>query len=138
MEPGANGFIDWGESLDSYFVGSMHIPLFFTTEDKLVGFALIKLKQTLKGLDGQSDTMINIIVEFYVIRPWRRKGIGTTAAHMILDRYPGQWVITTWPNDVRVRFWHHVVTQYKQGKVHEFSPGEHKGFPGQFVWVVEN
>lgn len=43
MEPGANGLIDWGESLDSYFVESMNIPLFFTTEDKFVGFALIKL-----------------------------------------------------------------------------------------------
>jgi len=137
MEPGADGLIDWGESLDSYFGESMNVPLFFMMEGRIVGFTLIKLGRMLKGPDGHSNIKMNVIEEFFIVRPWRRKGIGTAAAHMILNRYRGQWAITTFPDDARTRFWRHVATGYKQGKSHEFSPGEHMGFPGQFVWMID-
>jgi len=137
MEPDTDGLIDWGESLDTYFGESMNVPLFFTMEDRIVGFALLKLGRMLKGPDGNGNIRMNVIVEFFIKRPWRRKGIGTAGAHMIFDRYRGQWAITTWPDDARTRFWRHVATGYKRGSSHEFSPGEHKGFPGQFVWVVD-
>lgn len=136
MDPGLDGLIDWGESLDRYFADPEPNAFFFVVDDRIVGFALVKLIRASTPPEGYGVAVLNLVSEFYVARPWRRKGIGTCAAHMLFDRYPGQWAITSWPDGLRVRFWRHVTSEYRRGKTQEFSPGEHKGFPGQYVWIV--
>ena len=136
MEPGSDGVIDWGESLDKFFRDPGCIPLFIAADETTLGFALIKTNRTLKGPDGCTDTVMNLLAEFYVLRPWRRKGIGTTAARMVFRAYPGAWVVTTWPNGPQVAFWRHVMNHIPETDFQEYRPGEHEGFPGQFVWVV--
>jgi len=136
MDPGADGIIDWGESIDDYLGRPDHVGLVIAAAEALVGLSLIKTNRPHTGPDGVTPTRANIMEQFYILRPWRRKGIGAEAARMILYRYPGDWVITTWPSEERVGFWRHVTCCIQGASSQEYCPGEHHGFPGQFVWVV--
>ncbi len=139
LVPGPDGLIDWEEPLEDY-VGesddSNKVAMFVTHDGDVAGFVLIRLNRTLRAPDGRTDVRSNVIEEFHVTRPHRRKGLGTTAVHRTFDRYRGLWTITTWPDEARVAFWRHATLRYGRGTRREFAPDEHQGFPGQFVWTV--
>ena len=137
MEPGPDGLIDWGESLDKFLGDPSCIPLFLKKHGQLAGFVLLKRDRELPGPDGKTHTAANLIEGFYVMRAYRRKGLGTRAMDLILRDYPGQWIVTTWPDSQRVGFWRHVAIARPMVKGREFGPEEHNGFPGQYVWVIE-
>ena len=137
MEPGPDGLIDWGEPLDKFFTDPEHIPLLFRDDNGLVGFALVKLNRKLTGPDGKTSMTTNFIEEFLILRPHRRKGLGNRAVALILQRYPGQWMATTWPGAMSIGFWHYVATTRSEVNGREFGPDKHKGFPGQYVWILE-
>jgi predicted acetyltransferase len=137
MEPGEQGAIDYRESLDKYFGGASCLPLFFTLDNRNVGFALVKLCRAVREADGISQGRTNFIEELYIRRPFRRKGLGTAAVANVIAVNPGRWMVSTWPGSVRVAFWRHVALSRHLASVTEYAPGEHKGFPGQYVWAIE-
>ena len=139
-EPGQDGMIDWGEPMERFFTDPACVPLLFRDDDELVGFAFVKLDRRLASPDGQTPIAANLIEEFFILRSHRRKGLGTLATDLILDRYPGRWSVTTWPDTcagASARFWHYLTITRSGLDTREFGPGDHKGFPGQYVWVVE-
>jgi len=137
MEPCADGLIDWGESLDDFFTGQEHMPLFLKVDGGIVGFALVKLNRRLVGADGHTPVSANFVGEFFVLRPHRRRKFGTNAARRIFTQYLGSWMISCWPDPGRVRFWRHVARECAESIVREYGPDEYKGFPGQHVWVID-
>jgi len=137
MDPGPDGLIEWGESLDKFFGDPCCVPLFLKVDGQLAGFALLKLNRKPSGPDGRTPTPANLVEEFYVLRPHRRKGIGRRAMDLIRKEFPGHWIATTWPDAHRVGFWRHIAIGREAVKGREFGPDEHGGFPGQYVWVIE-
>ena len=136
LNPGPDGLIDWGESLDDFFADPSAIPYLFTMDGNVVGFALVRLGRRLMGPDDRTPLIANLIEEFYVSRPWRRRGVGTLAIRHITDRHPGPWIATTWPDEGRVAFWRRVTLGREREGARVYEPGEHRGFPGQYVFVV--
>lgn len=136
-DPGPDGRINWAEPLERYFTGQGHVPLLFREDDQLVGFSLVILNHRPTGPDGKSRTEASFIDEFYIVRPRRRQGLGTRALDMILDRYPGRWMTTTWAGGGGEGFWHYVVMERPEVSGREYRPDEHKGYPGQYVWVID-
>jgi predicted acetyltransferase len=60
------------------------------------------------------------MAEFFIARPWRRRGIGAQAVRMLFDRFDGQWLISEHvSNSTAVTFWRRVVTAYTHGKYQE-------------------
>jgi hypothetical protein len=60
------------------------------------------------------------MAEFFIGRAWRRRGMGTQAVRLILDRFTGRWLITEHlRNDAAVKFWRHVVSAYTAGQYQE-------------------
>ena len=60
------------------------------------------------------------MAEFFIARPWRRRGIGAQAVRLLLDRFTGQWLITEHLiNAAAVKFWRHVVYAYTGSKYQE-------------------
>ena len=134
LEPEVDGHIDYGESVTKYVDKPDHIAYFITEDEKCVGIMMAKLDRTLTIEDGVTTEEINIITEFFVYRPYRKKGVGTTAALQLLSKHPGKWYTTTWPRDNSVAFWRTLSAKVESSK--EYAPDEHKGFPGQFVWEL--
>ena len=94
------------------------------------GFAMVnqRLRQSVGlgmaaavGADAPPSAMPEYsMAEFFIARPWRRRGIGGEAVRLLLDRFTGQWLITEHLlNAAAVRFWRRVVAAYTGSKYHE-------------------
>jgi predicted acetyltransferase len=56
------------------------------------------------------------VAEFFVLRAFRRLGVGRQAAFMLWDTIPGQWVVrVVETNETGVNFWSEVVRSYTSG-----------------------
>jgi len=60
------------------------------------------------------------MAEFFVARPYRRRGVGRSAVRLILDRFAGRWEIIEYSrNPAAVNFWRSVVSAYTRGDYRE-------------------
>jgi aminoglycoside 6'-N-acetyltransferase I len=54
-----------------------------------------------------------VVHEFFVLHPYRGKGVAEWAAVQGFDRHRGRWEIVTWPHHARaIAFWRRVVRGY--------------------------
>jgi predicted acetyltransferase len=94
------------------------------------GFAMVnqRLRQSVGigmaaavGADAPPSAMPEYsMAEFFIARPWRRRGIGGEAVRLLLDRFTGQWLITEHLlNAAAVKFWRRVVAAYTGSKYQE-------------------
>jgi predicted acetyltransferase len=87
-------------------------PLIIHYLAKAVGFAFVG--QT--PFPFMSPDVDYRMSEFFVLRRYRREGIGTAAAKLIFDRYPGRWEVVELPgNNSAVLFWRSVISEYTDG-----------------------
>lgn len=62
-----------------------HVPLLIRVDGRLAGFALI-------NDHGHSGLAVDWnVAEFFIVRKYRRTGVGMAAAHAIFSRWPGLW-----------------------------------------------
>ncbi len=60
------------------------------------------------------------MAEFFIARPYRRRGVGRRAVRLVLDRFSGQWEIVEYlRNPGAVGFWRTVLTDYTAGQYNE-------------------
>jgi predicted acetyltransferase len=98
--------------LDTYWTEEGRAPFFIKVSGILAGFVLVNEYCYLVKEAGAKS-----IAEFFVMRKYRRQGIGKAAAFIIFDRYPGHWeVIQQEDNVPSIRFWERVVNEYTRGR----------------------
>ena len=86
-------------------------PFFIRVDGILAGFILISEYTYLIKEPGTKS-----ITEFFIMRKYRRKGIGKSAATQIFDRFPGKWeVIQHGGNEPSKIFWEAVIREYTNG-----------------------
>ena len=104
--------------LDHYWTEADRAPLLFKVDGKWVGFALVRT--------GTPHDM----AEFFVLRNYRRGGIGRQAARAVFARFPGAWQVRQMAgNTASTAFW-------KQAIPVPFAEGAHAGGPMQ-SFVIE-
>jgi predicted acetyltransferase len=60
------------------------------------------------------------MAEFFVARPFRRRGVGRGAVRLVLDRFDGRWEISQYlRNPAAVSFWRKVIALYTGGNYEE-------------------
>ena len=96
--------------LDLYWKESGRHAFFIEVDQKLAGFILINqdLKLAKEGY---------CISEFFILKKYRKKGIGTKSAHFAFDQFIGPWevsVITS--NKPATLFWQKAVDLFTRGK----------------------
>jgi predicted acetyltransferase len=77
---------------------------------KLAGFALVCDRAHFAGAG------VREIGEFFVLRKYRRRGVGTDAALTLFGRFPGRWELAelTW-NVAARRFWRRLIRRCAAG-----------------------
>ena len=75
-------------SLPLYWSQPNRHPFLVRADGKLAGLVLVKRGSEVSGNDVVWD-----MAEFFVLRGWRRRGIGTQAAHEVWRRFPGAWEV---------------------------------------------
>jgi predicted acetyltransferase len=90
--------------LKPYWTEPDHHAFFILYEGELAGFALIE--------SGEP----NVILEFFILRKFYRRGFGKMAAIKLFDQFPGKWSITqVEKNEPARNFWRKVIGEYTGG-----------------------
>jgi predicted acetyltransferase len=98
-------------SLDPYWRDEHRHPFLIRVDGKLAGFALVIGQSRLSGATGVFD-----MAEFFVMRVYRRKGVGQAAAAAAFGRFSGPWEIRQRDENVAATaFWRRVIANYTQG-----------------------
>lgn len=96
----------WFEEPDRLF------PFIIMADNKPAGFMLVATHPYIpKDVDYY-------VYEFFLLRPYRGKNIGETAAKQIFDKFEGKWELFTHPTENNKRaqsFWHKTVGNYTSG-----------------------
>ena len=99
--------------LSNYWQEENRHPFFIKVDAKLAGFVLVN-KHTYISDDA------NAISEFFVLKKYRRGGIGSNAAKQIFDMFPGKWEVTqTNQNKDAQESWKKVINEYTNGNYKE-------------------
>jgi predicted acetyltransferase len=94
--------------LDHYWVEPERSPFLVRVDGKLAGFILVTQDNY---LTVAKDCWV--MAEFFIMRKYRRQGIGAFAAWCIFDRFPGAWQVgQIIENEPATAFWRKVIARY--------------------------
>ena len=83
-------------------------PFVVRADGKLAGFALVR--------QIAQDPPTHDMGEFFVLRKYRRTGLGRRVACDLFDRFPGRWEVRELPANVAAqRFWRRTIEDYTRG-----------------------
>ena len=112
--------------------GYAKLPLYLTEQaarqaflirqgSRVAGFALVT-----RGSPASDDPDDLDVAEFFVLRAYRRSGVGRLAARALWDTVPGCWVVrVSEANLAGLRFWNEVIRSYTGGDyVERTRPGD--------------
>ena len=86
--------------LDPYWVDPDRHPFLFRVDGRLAGFALVR--------SGSPHDM----AEFFVIRKYRRGGVGIDAARAVFAKFPGEWQVREMAANVgAIAFWRRAIPE---------------------------
>jgi predicted acetyltransferase len=112
---GEDGRFD-AEMLDRYLVvDEIRHGLLLRVDGKWAGLTLLH-----HGAFLVDDPEMMDIVEFFVMRKYRRGGAGEAMARAIFDRFPGCWEVREIANNVPAQaFWRTIIGRYTGGRFEE-------------------
>ncbi len=99
--------------LDRYWSEPGRSPFLIRVDGILAGFVLVFEHTFL-------DTPGHMIAEFFILRKYRRLGVGRAAAFAAFDRFPGHWEISQISENVPAQFfWRKIIAEYTRGAFRE-------------------
>ena len=102
--------------LDRYGTEPGHHALLLRVGGRPAGFVLVDERSPLPGGAG-----CHYVHEFFIMRAYRRRGIGTAVAHAVFDRFPGRWQIEEiGPNLAAQTFWRRTIAAYTGDRYVEY------------------
>lgn len=115
-------FVDLNLGADGRF-GYKHLPLYWkesnrhpfliTADGRLAGFVFVR-----RGSEISADADVWDVAEFFIIRGFRRLGLGTKAAQKIWRKFPGQWEVRVLDRNRKAKdFWGQAINEFLGGTV---------------------
>jgi predicted acetyltransferase len=112
----AHGYYGYGR-LDFYWMEEGRFPLLVRVDGHLAGFVFVRGENLTGGLRYS-------VAEFFILRKYRRHGIGTSVMRQVVGRFPGQWSLAVdLRNEAGLPFWRKVVGELTDGHYTE-NPGD--------------
>ena len=106
------------EGLDSYWREDGRVPLIVQADGRLAGFILVN---RWSALNWELDHSVG---EFFVLRKYRRIGVGSRAAKTLFERWPGRWeVAVAWYNKPALSFWRKAIRASVDATAEECAGG---------------
>ncbi len=115
IEINPHGTFDF--SVDRYWQDPNRAPYLVYVETKPAGFALVKRGAYLSGDPEMMD-----FADFFVMRRYRRQGVGTFVAERLFEMFPGKWEIRQFAENVTAQsFWRKVIERHTNGHFQEYA-----------------
>jgi predicted acetyltransferase len=109
-DPGDDGRFptDW---LGRMWTEPDHYAFIARADGKLAGFALVR-----RGSEFGDESMPWNMAEFFVMRKYRRSGVGRTLATAMFDRFRGTWQVHQIEKNAPAQaFWRRIIGDYTKG-----------------------
>ena len=115
----ADGFFAAYKNLDDYWNDENRFPYIIQNEERPIGFALVRLIES-------AQRSYYSIAEFFVLKKYRKKGIGKQIAIQLFNLHKGLWeVFQRESNKPAQLFWSNVIGAYTKGNFTErFEDGK--------------
>ena len=115
----ADGFFAAYKNLDDYWNDENRFPYIIQNEERPIGFALVRLIES-------AQRSYYSIAEFFVLKKYRKKGIGKQIAIQLFNLHKGLWeVFQRETNKPAQLFWSNVIGAYTKGNFTErFEDGK--------------
>jgi len=111
LELGVDGRFGY-QPLPLYWTDPDRYPFLIQVDGRLVGLALVK-----RGSEFSDRETVWDVAEFFVVRAYRRQGIGLKAAHELWRRFPGPWEVRVMQsNRTALHFWERAITTFNNGE----------------------
>jgi len=107
LELGPDGRFDY-KCLPLYWSEPGRHPFLVRMDGKLAGLVLVK-----RGSEISGKEMVWDMAEFFVLRGYRRHGIGTEVACQVWKQFPGLWEIRVMQSNVpALPFWERAISAF--------------------------
>jgi len=101
--------------LETYWTEPDRFPFLIYANSKIAGFVLVNTYTRLSENNGAKS-----IAEFFILRKYRRRGIGRQAAFYVFDRFPGKWEVRQIRSNLDgYRFWKRIIAEYTNNQFTE-------------------
>lgn len=96
--------------LDHYWTEAGRYPFILRVDGQIAGLALVR------GIESDEKPNAYSMAEFFVMRKYRRNGVGRRAATELFDRFPGVWSVKQVQSNLPSHaFWRDVIGKYTGG-----------------------
>ncbi len=107
-----HGCFGYGD-LDYFWFEPTHAVFLVTVDEKLAGFVLIDNEVVVT--DNERS-----VTEFFIMRKYRRQGVGKQVAIEVFRRLPAKWEVRVIEQNISaLDFWRRVIAEYTQDKFQE-------------------
>ena len=107
LELGADGRFGY-EPLPLYWKESSRYPFLIKVNGHLAGFAFVH-----RGSQISGDEDIWDMTEFFIVRGYRRLGVGMKAAHEVWKQFPGKWEVRVIDRNQKAKgFWGRAIGEF--------------------------
>ena len=118
---GADGLYGSARRTESFWTDGTHQSFLITVDRKLAGFVIVGEHSHFFGPGTRQ------LSEFFVLRTYRRRGIGGQAATRVFDMFPGKWeVIQLGRNTEAQAFWRSVIGRYTGNRFEDIEQPDHE------------
>lgn len=109
----SEGRFDGCDDLETYFAGERRHAFILRDGLEPAGFVLILADKPEPDVDYS-------VTDFFVLRKFRRQGVGQRTAHDLFRRFPGRWKVEQFAaNQPAVAFWTTIIDRYTKGHFHQ-------------------
>jgi predicted acetyltransferase len=96
--------------IDHYWTDEGRFPFLVRMDGKIAGFVLVRT------LEEPAPEPVHSIAEFFIMKKYRRHGVGRQVACQIFDRFPGPWHVSQMACNLPAQsFWRSVIADYTHG-----------------------
>jgi predicted acetyltransferase len=120
--------------LDNYWQDPDRFPFLILVDNRLAGFALVR-----QETDPRSGDRITDMAEFFVLRHFRRRQVGSQAAVKLWDRFSGPWEVRVLAsNRGAYPFWKDLIRRYSNEQFAEDNGRSVLGDMQKFTFSAGN
>jgi predicted acetyltransferase len=117
---GADGVYGTAQRTERFWTDGTHRSFLITADGKLAGFVIVGDE----GHFAPRDT--RQVSEFFVLRAYRRRGVGRQAATRVFDMFPGRWEVIQLAKNVEAQaFWRAVIGRYTGERFEDVEHPDH-------------
>ena len=115
VELGPDGRFGYGKLLSYFAEPEKRFAFLVKCGGRIAGFALVT-----RGSPVTDDPDVFDVAEFFILRSYRRSGVGRRAAFLLWRRLPGKWTVRVSEGNQRaIPFWTRVTAEFSGGAATE-------------------